>query len=114
MANILGLLELALGGISLKTGLPVLTKEMIALLSGGGALLEPTIIGETLFVTGLILQLESAIYGYASDNLQDINNEIVRSGALENGGSITATLTDVTITSTDGTSRSVPSIGVGF
>ncbi len=110
-----GLLSMAAGYIiySKTNGAPIFTPEFISLLTGI-SVLDPTLVGEALIVAGIVSEGIAFVANQAANNLQDINNAIVKSGAYDNGGTITANLTEVTIVTPNNNTPPVSSFLVGW
>jgi hypothetical protein len=90
-----------------SNGGPIATPAFLALLTGI-AVVEPTPIGEALLAVGVTATIGAFVLDQSMNNLQTINNAIVTSGAYSNGGTITASLTQVQIITSTGTTT-VPS-----
>jgi RHS repeat-associated protein len=96
---------------AISGGQPIFTPQFIALVTGI-AVVEPTQISKFLLGTAIVLAASSVALQAVANNLQNINNAIVENGALNTGGTITASPTQVTIITSKGTTT-VPSILVG-
>ncbi len=98
-ADILGL---GAATLAYLTGMEVISAESIALILGI-SLLDPTPIEEILVVGGLIVAATAVTANLVTNDIQNVNNAIVTSGALQNGGSILANWDGMTITTSEGT-----------
>jgi|GEM_PF-6494678 len=100
----LGYELLSLGGLTLAylTGTQVISAESIALILGI-SIIDPTPIEEFLIIGGLTVAAVAVTASLAMNDIQDVNNAIVTSGALQNGGSIVADWDGATITTSQGT-----------
>ena len=97
-----GLTSLASAILSLiASGAPVFTANTIALILGI-SIVDPTPIAKTLLVAAVVIAAVALTTTIAGDDLQSINNQIVTSGAYQNGGSISASPMTVTITTSTG------------
>lgn len=101
--SLLGLDLLGLGSAALAylTGTHVISAESIALILGL-SLVDPTPIEEIIIVGGLVVAATAITANLVVNDIQNVNNAMVISGALENGGTIVANWDGVTITTPEG------------
>jgi hypothetical protein len=83
-------------------GAPIFTAKTIALIFGV-AVADPTPIVELLLVVAVVTAAISLGMTFAGDDLQNVNNALVKSGAYQNGGTISASPMSLTITTSTGT-----------
>jgi hypothetical protein len=95
-------------------GEQIISGASAALIGAGvlsaGTLIDPEPVTKTLGTIAVILAAASLVSIFASNDLQNVNNGIVRSGALTAGGSITASPTSVTIHSGNGNITTVHTV----